>query len=71
MAEWQPIATAPKDGTRVLVAAPSHLTMIGAWLEKRVTYMEGKWWSNNAPIIPDPTHWQPLPEPPVSAQERE
>jgi hypothetical protein len=61
---WQDIATAPMDGTRVLLSAPGHLTMIGAFLKDRTIHAAGPWWwSNGATIAPGPTHWQPLPPP--------
>lgn len=70
---WQPIETAPKDGTRVLVAN-SH----GAWMaEYSPVYGSGyrratPWFSvmlNHEHIhgfarSGPPTHWMPLPEPP-------
>lgn len=71
MSAWQPIDTAPKDGTRVLLGAPQHVA--GAkWLDmQRVEYgvvtqdlsywqIEGFDW----PIGVQPTHWMPLPNPP-------
>lgn len=62
---WQPIETAPKDGTRVLLAAPGHLTMIGSFEAWKTIHAAGPWWwSNGSMITPDPTHWQPLPAPP-------
>src|SRR5690348_16271156 len=65
---WQPIETAPKDGTRVLVYAPGHLHMIGAWIEHHgYTYIGPAWFSNNSIITPAPTHWMRLPEFPSSA----
>lgn len=60
---WRDISTAPKDGTRVLLWEKGFLVMIGAWLEHTgMAYMEPRWWSNGVPIIPPPTHWQPIPE---------
>lgn len=60
--DWQPIETAPKDGTRVLLSAPRHLHMIGSWLLVSGVYNhQPAWWSNNSPIYPQPTHWMPLP----------
>ena len=69
MAEWQDIASAPKDGTPILGASE---VIDGLWVQTTVrwesggdgywgllvvgTYAEdGEWW---------PTHWMPLPEPP-------
>ena len=59
--EWQPIETAPCDGTRVLLAGCSGLVRECRW-----DYFLG--WSD--PVYREwsfdekPTHWMPLPEPP-------
>lgn len=66
MAEWQPIETAPKDGTRILVFVPDgrsdepgqHLVSwyCNTWV---ITTDERDW-----TFVLEPTHWMPLPEPP-------
>ena len=72
MAEWQPIETAPKDGTAVLAACPQAANIfIAAWRTWRSDALRGDvtgWWSNGAKnayqpdqLIIQPTHWQPLP----------
>jgi hypothetical protein len=50
--EWQPIETAPRDGTRVLLWDGGPEAYIGYW--------SGDSW------ISYPSHWMPLPDPPVS-----
>ena len=51
---WQPIETAPRDGTRVLVYERD--AALGAislnWVD------QDGWWLGH------PTHWMPLPTPP-------
>jgi hypothetical protein len=64
--EWQPIETAPKDGTRVLVYVEPFGSLIGSNtfnLFGRTSgdrwYCDGVWLDGSVP-----THWMPLPEPP-------
>ena len=59
---WQPIETAPKDGTEIIVGAslPWHgwrCDMV-AWDKNRTM-----WWDNNG-LPYQPTHWMSLPAPP-------
>ena len=59
--DWQPIETAPKDGTFILVAVSGdfalHIMLV--W------WIDGWCWDmTNTPIVGEPTHWMPLPEPP-------
>lgn len=69
---WQPIESAPKDGTRVLVCAISK-NRISVYLPQVAffgTYhpnAKGKqcWRAANMGIIINPTHWMPLPEQPT------
>jgi len=56
---WQPIETAPKDGTPVLVADGSWVGVL-AWDR----YANG--WVNDEMDSASPTHWRPLPKPPAS-----
>lgn len=64
MSEWQPIETAPKDGTRFLAAEEWDIRE--GWLFVVAKVRNGKFvvaWDNCDEI--DPTHWMPLPAPPV------
>lgn len=58
---WQPIETAPKDGSRVLLWSKH-------WSASHTGQFYGNWWSSFYEIGPfhsPPTHWQPLPTPPA------
>lgn len=64
MSEWQPIETAPKDGTNVLLVNRKGNMAAGM-------FMDGAWWlrGGNHPNIffnghHGPTHWMPLPKAP-------
>ena len=59
--EWQPIETAPKDGTRVLLARRDWLESmaLGFWSDDL-----GEWKSVIGASFLGATHWAPLPEPP-------
>lgn len=68
---WQPIETAPRDGTRVLAIWGKHGTQIIYWYswEERPEYLvkAGACWkpeNQRCPINATPTHWMPLPPPP-------
>ena len=61
--KWQPIETAPKDGTEILTV--KHGVMVinnwhRCWMTRKgqeLVYNDWQWQSK-------PTHWMPLPDPP-------
>ena len=66
MSGWQPIETAPKDNTRILLhdvyeRERPWATFVGAW----GTWIHNDGWhSIPGAYAKRPTHWMPLPEPP-------
>lgn len=63
MGEWQPIETAPKDGTLILVFPFDVVCWqitgdLGYWFADRVSEIDGDY------LEEYPTHWMPLPNPP-------
>lgn len=71
--EWQPIETAPKDGTEILGYGNA------SWQGKRyapgrhVAWFDlGKWWGRDSDAESGLhlTHWQPLPACPVTEKEK-
>jgi hypothetical protein len=66
MSEWQPIETAPKDGTAILVSGLSHgkrYIDINVWRRNEWHCFHPEDNGYTVPVLPA-THWQPLPEPP-------
>ena len=69
--EWQPIETAPKDGTpflsyRVLRSHPD-IASVRFWPDGKIGGLAGGWrydLNGNGP-----THWMPLPTPPATAKD--
>jgi hypothetical protein len=60
MSEWQPIETAPKDGTAILVF--HNRMVIEAWYSGRWgRFVQSETGGHNGIA---PTHWMPLPAPP-------
>jgi hypothetical protein len=64
--QWQPIETAPKDGTPLLLYARSRratasVVVIG-WYIEQDGWIECAF-TPNAPVGIVPTHWQRIPEP--------
>lgn len=70
MSKWQPIETAPKDGSCLLLWLPDSATdtiVFGHWDSD----FGGCWYERHGsesafPIDVEVTHWQPLPEPPAA-----
>ena len=76
MDDWQLIETAPKDGMPIIAYQP------GATLQNGWSYPESvgiAWWNNGDSLNPPhwsgpanprdyPTHWMPLPKPPIKGE---
>ena len=58
--DWQPIETAPKDATPILMWHAPNWTLIGWFYEDGSFYRTDGLSFNRK----DPTHWMPLPDPP-------
>lgn len=64
MSAWQPIDTAPKDGTWVLAYSPNGNWRRISWGKNRFNeacWTSVDWWFFEREEF---THWMPLPEPP-------
>lgn len=64
---WQPIETAPKDGTEILMVQADGYLQVGEW----AAWMQTPCWviidsQAGGVIEAEPTHWMPLPTPPWS-----
>lgn len=77
MSEWQPIETAPKDGTEFIAFCEDGDYWLIRWfptpsenehLLERYASARGAWCAGKdvgeAVVIPCLSHWMPLPEPP-------
>ncbi len=67
--KWEPIDTAPKDGTRVILFYPAQggFSDMGRWNVPSSHYLPH--WNNGRLNIHEPSHWMPLP--PAPTQEAE
>lgn len=62
--DWQPIETAPKDGTEIDVWCPSEVQRLTVkWDGEVWENVRGGWVSENYP-----SHWMPFPSPPTSGE---
>ena len=71
MSEWQPIETAPKDGTWVLLYSPDNEPSVATCCWESLNYNWAPQWVWGSKQRADfrggfygATHWMPLPEPP-------
>lgn len=66
MTDWQPIETAPKDGTFVILKGGEHDEGYGAPCV--VAFWDGRFWvyaywdTNWRSSYRNPTHWMPIPK---------
>lgn len=68
MTTWQAIDSAPKDGRDILAYID------GFGMGQMVLFWEGGYWREKANCMglkSEPTHWQPLPEPPSTLTDLE
>lgn len=67
--DWQPIETAPRDGTYLCLYAPTRKEpfQCGCWIwetDDNDDPSDGTWWLGDGREDDQPTHWMPLPPPP-------
>lgn len=61
---WQPIETAPKDGTHITVFSPHALPCTVHWFDGGWHLSVNQCGEYSAYVWGLPTHWMPLPPPP-------
>jgi hypothetical protein len=67
--DWQPIETAPKDGTRVLLLLSNREIFSGWGTEREGFY---RYHADGSDIgWLNPTHWMPIPSAPIDAKLKE
>lgn len=70
MSEWQPIETAPKDGSPILIWQPGGVTQYTWYTDCWICRWEDRyqcWTEAGGELYSEarsPTHWMPLPDPP-------
>jgi len=69
MVEWQPIETAPKDGTDILILTKKHGIRVArhepwAWAKDVVWFIALNDGPSGGTFAHDATHWMSLPHPP-------
>jgi hypothetical protein len=69
MSDWQPIETAPKDGSNVLLspAFERERVTVGSWDLDDVGEGGQCWRCLELSERLEPTHWMPLPSPPMES----
>jgi Lar family restriction alleviation protein len=72
---WQPIETAPRDGTDFIayneftgpyITAAKSISPIAAPPDGTIRFPMHYWHGQKGTWFPEPTHWQPLPSPPIT-----
>jgi hypothetical protein len=72
---WQPIETAPRDGTDFIayneftgpyITAAKSIFPIAAPPDGTIRFPMHYWHGQKGTWFPEPTHWQPLPSPPIT-----
>jgi hypothetical protein len=72
---WQPIETAPRDGTDFIayneftgpyITAAKSISPIAAPPDGTIRFSMHHWHGQKGTWFPEPTHWQPLPSPPIT-----
>ncbi len=64
MSDWQPIATAPRDGTDILLGFRRRRAVVAHGFES----VHGWYFSDDDDlVVHEPTHWMPIPKPPREA----
>jgi hypothetical protein len=70
---WQPFETAPKDGTPILCFHPDDVFQPITGIDLIWWEISENFWTQDGdspiPFVAKPTHWRPLPTPPVSSTE--
>lgn len=67
MTTWDPIETAPRDGAKIFIFGDGEMCS-AQWAERRnlwQVYTPSDGWLECEVSLP--THWQPLPTPPVQS----
>lgn len=62
---WKPIETAPKDGTAVLICINQGTAFDAWWDQADQAWVDGRLNRYEEQYTYSPTHWMPMPEPPV------
>jgi hypothetical protein len=72
---WRPIETAPRDGTDFIayneftgpyITAAKSISPIAAPPDGTIRFPMHYWHGQKGTWFPEPTHWQPLPSPPIT-----
>lgn len=68
--EWNPIESAPRDGTRIDIWVPREGRLVNCWHQNGLWLFDSSIIDDDTPgvVYEAPTHWMPIPPPPEEQQ---